>query len=791
MNTDEKKKKIIMLFIAFGMIFTIITGITFSYLAPTINNLENESTVAFNAGVIAIDFKNGTSQIDVSDILPGWSETKTFSLTAINTTSIRKADAMNYSLKLIVESNTFSDNAISVSLKSTNTSNNGTIAEIIPGTLLSGASEVSLGFGSFDATKEIGEAGATHDFELTVSFPEQYRSQSSDMGKHLSAHVTIGKANDLGTLTIADNYEKTNITTSVEKNKEVTLLSLYKYPVDRSLSIVSGEGTIKANKLTLKSDEMKVAIKYPSITNTISGLNKNENGLEVDDTTDKNLRYVGASPKNYLKFNNEIWRIIGVFNNITTIDEQENEKTESLVKIVRNDSLGNYSWDSSESTTNSGYGINEWSQADLMTELNTDYINPNPASETTLWFNGQNNSKNGLYDYDKNIKSKSIDKVAKVRWNTSRTTYNASALNSYNQERSTTLISTPSDNVPRTNTWKGKIALIYPSDYGYASTDQACRSGLGSSNCKNENWLFNSALQWTLSPYSGNKYSVFYVYSGRHVDYGTASFTASVRPVLFLKSNVVITGGTGDEKDPYTISNYNAFRDDSWTTIANNVRSGNTSLYNIGDTKKITVDGTNYTVRLANNSTPSECDGTDFSQTACGFVVEFVDIIKQDSMLMSSWDASSPRKYINGSFYNNLPSELKNIIISTKAISGTYKIGTIETTTDKIYLLSPREVWGNITTGDTSYNNNRQLDYYKNLGLTATNYGGAIKKYNGTDSSWWLRSAYNSRYTLALLSDIIAAPSGCEFFAVTSTGNSEAIYSEGNYLGISPAFRIG
>ena len=231
--------------------------------------------------------------------------------------------------------------------------------------------------------------------------------------------------------------------------------------------------------------------------------------------------------------------------------------------------------------------------------------------------------------------------------------------------------------------------------------------------------------------------------------------------------------------------------DDSWTTIANNVRSGNTSLYNIGDTKKITVDGTNYTVRLANNSTPSECDGTDFSQTACGFVVEFVDIIKQDYMLTSSWDASLPRKYINGSFYNNLPSELKNIIISTKAISGNYKIGTIETT-DKIYLLSPREVWGDITTGDTSYNNNRQLDYYKNLGLTATNYGGAIKKYNGTDSSWWLRSAYNSSYTLALLSDIIAAvPSGWEFFAVTSTGNSEAIYSEGNYLGISPAFRIG
>ena len=559
MNTDENKKKIIMLFIALGMIVTIITGVTFSYLAPTINNLENESTVAFNAGVIAIDFKNGTSQIEVSDILPGWSETKTFSLIATNTTSIRKADAMNYSLKLIVESNTFSDNAISVSLKSTNTSNNGTIAEIIPGTLLSGASEVSLGFGSFDATKEIGEAGATHDFELTVSFPEQYRSQSSDMGKHLSAHVTIGKANDLGTLTIADNHEKTNITTSVEKNKEVTLLSLYRYPVNRSLSIVSGDGTIKANKLTLKSDEMKVAINYPSITNTISSLDKTENGLEQDDATEKNLRYVGASPENYLKFNDETWRIVGVFNNITTIDELGNEKKESLVKIVRNDSLGNYSWDSSGSDKNSGFGVNEWSQADLMTELNTDYINPNPTSSTTLWFNGSNNSKNGTYEYKNNIKSDSIDKVAKVRWNLGGySTAQVSALNMYNAERGTLHISNPSDGITRKDYWDGKIALIYLSDYGYASTDKTCRNDMRSStnnvyNCKNENWLFNSANQRTLSPISGDAYSVFFVYSGGTVLSNFASYAFGVRPALFLKSDVVIAEGTGTESDPFIL----------------------------------------------------------------------------------------------------------------------------------------------------------------------------------------------------------------------------------------------
>ena len=338
--------------------------------------------------------------------------------------------------------------------------------------------------------------------------------------------------------------------------------------------------TVTCNKSTKKwttnftghADRIEVKFTYspsPSLVNYLLNLDKTKNGLEVDETTDKNLRYVGASPKNYLKFNDEIWRIIGVFNNITTIDEQENEKTESLVKIVRNDSLGDYSWDSSRSTTNSGYGVNEWSQADLMTELNCDgsgskaycrdditegYLS-NLTTGSTTWYNGSNNSKNGTYDYDKNIRSLSIDKVAKVRWNLGGYNTVASALNMYNAERGTAHISNPSDGITRTNTWDGKIALIYPSDYGYASTDTTCRSGLGSTNCKNENWLFNSTYQRTLSPNSGNAHNVFLVRSGGNVvSSGSARGAYGVRPVLFLKSDVVKAGGTGESiENAYTL----------------------------------------------------------------------------------------------------------------------------------------------------------------------------------------------------------------------------------------------
>ena len=349
---------------------------------------------------------------------------------------------------------------------------------------------------------------------------------------------------------------------SIPANSTGTLNYRINFYFPKSDKLQNPDGQLVLNaSISVESDN---SLKYtPTLLKKIDLMYQYEsgtNGLEQDDTTDKNLRYVGASPKNYLKFNDEIWRIIGVFNNITTIDEQENEKTESLVKIVRNDSLGNYSWDSSESSINDGYGINEWRQADLMTELNTDYINPNQTNSTTLWFNGQNNKKTGTYEYSKNIKSSSIDKVAKVRWNTSRTGYGVSALNSYNHERSTTLISTPSsDNVPRTNTWDGKIALIYPSDYGYASTDTTCRNKMNSSTnnvhyCQNNNWLFNStSSQWTLSPNSSNANNVFFIYSGGYVYYNNASGTFCVHPALFLKSDVVIAEGTGTESAPYTI----------------------------------------------------------------------------------------------------------------------------------------------------------------------------------------------------------------------------------------------
>ena len=246
------------------------------------------------------------------------------------------------------------------------------------------------------------------------------------------------------------------------------------------------------------------------------------------------------------------------------------------------------------------------------------------------------------------------------------------------------------------------------------------------------------------------------------------------------------------------------FAEDTWETISR-ISKENPSAYAVGSTKTLkvydnpngeTTNGTykEYTVRVANNTTPSECSNEGFSQTACGFVVEFVDIVENRGMNPSGtnvggWPATSMRTYANGDFYNKLPAELRNVIIDTKVVSGhgssdknvNRTDGNWEST-DKIYLLSGHEVFEDVapsTTSlsarDTTYDKTRQLDYYANLKVTTNSYSDAIKKNNGSNSFWWLRAANSYYYGT--------------FLYVNSNGAwISGSASETN--GFAPAFRI-
>ena len=214
------------------------------------------------------------------------------------------------------------------------------------------------------------------------------------------------------------------------------------------------------------------------------------------------------------------------------------------------------------------------------------------------------------------------------------------------------------------------------------------------------------------------------------------------------------------------------------------MKSGNTSKYKVGDTKKVNSGslGT-HTVRIANKS---ECTNGETSETACGFVVEFADIITNQKFNSTNtnkggWRDSELRTYINDTIYKSLPSDLQNVITTTKVISGHgSKDSTNFETQDKLYLLSAHEIWedgtsSKVSTYDTSYNNTKQLDYYKKQGVTTDNYAGAKKQYNGSGSYWWPRSASSNDYRY--------------FIGVRQSGDygGDSAY---NSHGVSPAFRI-
>lgn len=225
-----------------------------------------------------------------------------------------------------------------------------------------------------------------------------------------------------------------------------------------------------------------------------------------------------------------------------------------------------------------------------------------------------------------------------------------------------------------------------------------------------------------------------------------------------------------------------SFAEDSWKIIAAVAKNNNLTAYSVGDEKEVSINGTNYTVRIANITTPSECNNAGFSQTACGFVVEFVDILEERGMNDTAtnaggWKDSKIRTYANGDFLQKLPSDLQNVIISTDVISGGSGDANV-LSNDKIYLLSAHEVLENNTDHDAAYNQTRQLDYYKLKGVKTDNYSGAIKQLDNTDSCWWLRTADSNKKVNNIFLLINDDGSWGSDFANSSTG-------------FAPAFRIG
>ncbi len=286
-----------------------------------------------------------------------------------------------------------------------------------------------------------------------------------------------------------------------------------------------------------------------NIASSVSLMNDRMGGTTTD-LDGGNIRYYGASPNNYIYFNCtsypstgcELWRIIGVF--------------DGKLKIIRNTPIGNLAWDQdkNDDSTKTTYD-NDWSTATLQKLLNGSYYNGTGTityysnlGETTSTLNMTNiGLKN---DTTRNMIEKTIWNLG--GWNTSEIYSNQI----YQYERGTTVYT------GRSTTWTGKIALPYPSDYGYAEDfENGINATLNSYDNSTKNWMratitANSAdYGWLLTHNSSNSNNAWYVhYDGDAHEYFSTYDVLGVEPTLYLSPDVNIEGGSGTSSSPYTLS---------------------------------------------------------------------------------------------------------------------------------------------------------------------------------------------------------------------------------------------
>ncbi len=396
----------------------------------------------------------------------------------------------------------------------------------------------------------------------TVSYGVAYNNSNIEVKVYSDSKDKV-----TGTIGANDNkYIKLHLKNKTSSNTTVEITAVMGYENGGDL-IVPSDSTLVTKTYTNSfagyiTELYDNSTKTPVTNNSITYQYDTTNNLMKD--TAGNIRYYGASPNNYIYFNCdsypstncELWRIIGVF--------------DGKIKLIRNESIGKYSWDTSASSVNSGYGINEWNQADLMKLLNPGHESESVGgslyynSRSGTCYNSNNNATKSCNFTSTGIKNDTTrNMIAETTWNLGG--WNSSDIFSnvmYEKERGTTVISNPSDGITRTTTWIGKIAVPYPSDYGYAADLSSCQETTGlydNSTCTSTNWMYHiitnsgSKAGILLTPYSASNSQVFIANLNGSLQVSFVFGAGVVVPVLYLNSNQIIIGGDGSQNNPYQL----------------------------------------------------------------------------------------------------------------------------------------------------------------------------------------------------------------------------------------------
>ena len=294
----------------------------------------------------------------------------------------------------------------------------------------------------------------------------------------------------------------------------------------------------------ITSDDVTCDINFSTITKT----SLNEYIISLAGTTqgtgqvvnEKGYRYEGKNPNNYIWFNNEYWRIIGVFDSAS-----HGVSGKNLVKIIRADVLDGLAWHKSDT--------NDWTASSLKSLLNGAYYNAQDGTSSGYCY-GYSTTATANCDYTKRgIQSGYRSMIANVTWHLggySGTSATAEAF--YGYERGTTVYS------GRPTSTTGYIGLMYPSDYGYSVLSSSCTrtTNLGSYNsakCAGQSWLYGKGYEWTLTPDSSDRNGVFYLnYYGTLRNDNAADGYGS-RPILYLDASVYKIDGDGSLNNPYIV----------------------------------------------------------------------------------------------------------------------------------------------------------------------------------------------------------------------------------------------
>ena len=399
----------------------------------------------------------------------------------------------------------------------------------------------------------------------TVSYGVAYNNSNIEVKVYSDSKDKV-----TGTIGANDNkYVKLHLKNKTSSNTTVEITAVMGYENGGDL-IVPSDSTLVTGTYTNSFSSYIVKLYNNSTKTAIT----NNNIIYQYDTTHNlmqdiagNIRYYGASPKNYIYFNCdsypstncELWRIIGVF--------------DGKIKLMRNEIIGSYSWDTSASSVNSGYGVNEWSQADLMKLLNPGHESESVGgslyynSKSGTCYSGQNNATTSCNFTNTGIKNDTTrNMIAETTYNTGG--WNTSNIYSnvmYEKERETAVGDSSADKITRTTTWTGKIAVPYPSDYGYATDLSKCSQKLyGYDNntdsyaCRSNDWMYQilgtSNNGWFLTPKSGVPYNSWAVTSNSYVMPNINCYNEfGVAPVLYLNPNQNVVGGNGSQNNPYQL----------------------------------------------------------------------------------------------------------------------------------------------------------------------------------------------------------------------------------------------